>query len=249
MVQTVITDGGIVSEPTHYFRENEETYRYIGQRLDGTRETYLEADKNTRLRLLFDSATYALLTANVPLEQADTGFKVYRKHFPNISEQSLASDLSENGVGLNKNKSSYIKDNQGRMNTLFADVDDALLDGRGDEAQSLLMEAKGLGPAKSAFALAMLGFTDHACLDTHVCQYLGIDPRTYDKFSADEYKSLVDEAFNQVPDLRGEISPFLLQWLLFDLNRGEIETHDLWFNHVYLVGGKGKGLSASRSMV
>lgn len=232
--QAICADGGIVSQPVQYFRENEEIYRYIDERLNGTRESYLECERETRIRLLYDSSTYALLTANTPLEQADRAFRIYREHYPDIDRESLAKDFGENGIGFYNNKAKYIVSNLADRE-LFRDVDHCIVTDKGDHAQTHLMDASGVGPAKSAFSLAMLGFTDHACLDTHVCQYLDIDPREYEKYSADEYKDMVSRAFDQVPELRDEISPFLLQWLLFDLNRGTIETHDLWFKHVVRV--------------
>lgn len=232
MVQTALCDGGIVSQPYHHFMEHESIYRYIENRLDGTRRSYLESDTDTRLRLLLDITNYAMLTANTPLEQADRSFEIYLDHYPNFDPQSLAITLAENGIGFYNNKARYIHENYNNLDDLFVRVDNLLGSGRENNAQDVLMEASGIGPAKSAFSLAMLGFTDHACIDTHVAQQLGLDPRVYERFDATQYKELVEKAFSQVPELKGEISPFLLQWVLFDLNRGYVETHDHWFEHV-----------------
>lgn len=235
MPQMVMADGGMVSEPKHYYNQNMETYQYINQRLSGTQKTYLESDKDTRLRLLMDSATYALITAHTPLDQADRAFEIYRDHYPEIDVDSLGVDFKENGIGFYNNKARYIRHNLDHMDTLFAEIDDNLMSGDSFKAQELLMDAHGLGPAKSAFTLSMLGWTDHVCLDTHVCQYLGLNPRDYENHEVEEYTEMAREAFEQLPSLKDEISPFLLQWLIFDINRGEIETHDLWFTHVIEV--------------
>lgn len=239
MVQTVISDGGIVPEPLHYFREHESTYRYIGERLSATKQAYLDADRETRLRLLFDASSYALITANAPLEQADRGFRVYVDHYRendgDVVETGLVDALSNASFGFYNMKGGYIADNYDRLDDLFADVDEMLISGNDDEAQARLMDASGLGPAKSAFTLSMLGWVDHACLDTNVCQYLDMDKRVYDRYDADEYKALVAEAFARLPTLSDEISPFLLQWLIFDLKRDKIEPHDMWFLHVQQV--------------
>lgn len=234
MVQMALCDGGMVSQPTQHFRENEPIYRYIGERLDQTKQSYLEADSLTRLRLLFDSTTYALLTANTPLEQADRAFEIYRDHYPDLCREDLTHNIAEAGIGFYNLKSDGICQNWNNMD-LFRDIDNLLMTGQDDKAQSRLMEARRIGPAKSAFALAMLGWTDHACIDRHVARAVGINPKEYEKYSASEYKSLVDRVFQQIPELQDEISPFLLQWIIFDVQRGEIETHDLFFQHVEFI--------------
>lgn len=231
MVQMALADGGIVSEPYRYFKEHESIYRYIDARLSGTREAYLSADRDTRRRLLLDSSNYAMLTANTPLNQADRSFEIYRDHYPAIDPPELASIFAENGIGFHTNKAKYITNNISNIE-IIGRVDRLLVDGNDDEAQELLMNLSGIGPAKSAFTLAMLGWTDHICADTHFCQYMDIDPRVYEKYSADEYKDLADRALSEIPDLRNEVSDFLCQWICFDINRGEIETHDLFFRHI-----------------
>jgi len=236
-----LCDGGIVSQPYQYYRDNKATYDAIADRLERTRQTYLDAPDEVRLRLLFDSATYALLTANTPLQQADKAFAIYREHYPDITPEVLGKEMAENGIGFYNMKATYIRDNLDARDEIFVPVDNLLVTGKDRHVQQVLMDARGIGPAKSAFTLAMLGFTDHACIDTHVAQYLGIDPRIYEKYSADEYRALADEVFSAVPDLRDEVTPFLLQWIVFDIHRGKIEEHDLWFEHVERIS---EGISA-----
>lgn len=232
MVQTVMTDGGIVNQPYYHYQQNKDTYDEIHNRLVETRESFLESNPDSRYRALFDITTYALLTANTPLAQADKSFEIYKSHYPDLDQSELAEDFKNNGIGFHQNKSKYIVNNQSAFDEIFVPVDNLLVSNRENNAQSALMDAQGIGPAKSAFSLAMMGFTDHACLDTNVCQQLGIDPKEYERHTADQYKELAQAAFKKVPNLSNELPPFMVQWVLFDVNRGSVETHDHWFDHV-----------------
>lgn len=242
--QAICADGGIVSQPYAHFEQNESVYRYIEARLDGTRGAYLGANPFTRLRLLFDSATYALLTAQTPLPRADEAFQRYTDLTPNPTREELEDEFADAGIGFHNSKARYIAENWDLIEEVFIPADRALCAGDDLQAQDHLMGAYGVGPAKSAFSLATLGFTDNACADSHICRYFGIDPRSYDKHDARQYRDLVDDAFASVPDLVDETSTFVAQWVTWDLARGDdgshapreaqgrIETHDTWFEHV-----------------
>jgi len=216
----------MVSKPYNHYDENRETYNRIADRLDGIRESYLSAGAHARLRALFDSTTYALLTARAPLEQADRAFDIYVSHYPNLDVDYLSTEFQENGIGFYNNKAKYIGSNAELCDEVFLRADRALTRGHEYQAQSIMMNATGIGPAKSGFLLATLGFVQHACADTHVCQLLDLDPREYENHSAEEYKQFIDDAFDKVPRLKDELGPFMLQWICFDTHRGGVETHD-----------------------
>lgn len=231
MVQQAITDGGIVSQPYAHFDSHRSIYLYIQERLDRTLEGYLNLPEIDRIKLLFDSATYALLTAQAPLERADMAFQSYHES-GSLDADELAQLFSDDGLNYCVNKAEYI-DRNSKNTGPFYRADRAIRDDRIIDAQQSLMDVHGLGPAKSAFSLAMMGVTRTACLDAHICRYFDVDPRAYEKHDARQYLELVDRTFAPISNLVDETSHFLTQWITWDVARGRgVEYHDSWFEHV-----------------
>lgn len=236
MVQTILSDGGIVKEPVKHYQDNQETYDRIRDNLDATRKGYITASPRTRRRLIKDAASYATITANIPLKMADRAFEMYVAHRPDPDKHRLATAFAHNGVGMWDYKSDYVIGIDG-SDEIVADVDVHLRSADYVAAQNRLMDLPGLGPAKSAFAPAMLGFTEYACLDTNVAQYFDVDDREVSNMDATDYQAFMSRLFDEVPELDGKVPPFLLQWITFDLQRDGIERHTDWFKHTARIIG------------
>jgi len=87
----------------------------------------------------------------------------------------------------------------------------------------------GVAERKASFMLAMCGFTEFMCIDSNVGRYGGIDADT-EFYSAEAYFDAC-ETIREKSGIDG-FAPFLVQWAIYDFERGEHARHMIYFNEV-----------------
>jgi len=87
---------------------------------------------------------------------------------------------------------------------------------------------KGVSYRKASFMLAMVGFTEYMCIDSNVGRYAGIEADT-EFYCAESYMNECREIYD---DIDSELSPFLIQWAIYDFERGEHARHMVFFNEL-----------------
>lgn len=212
---------------TNHYRRNTETYDEISDRLDATRESFLSADKSTQIRMLQKSHSFAVISVQTPVHIHEEAFtQLWASDDPlDVIDEAMAS------VNYRNNKTDYITHSMTHGH-LWADVADMLEAGRLDEAHKFVLdEFKGVGPAKAPFTFAMLGFTEKACIDANVIRAMGLDDHV-STVVVEKYDAIVDSLRDKMPTLKSETTPFLWQWIVFDYQRGEISTHDTFYDVV-----------------
>jgi len=75
--------------------------------------------------------------------------------------------------------------------------------------------------------LAMCGVTELACFDTNVRQFFGLDKRS--RGSAADYLDMID-MLEKKTDISAE--PFIIQWAVYDYERGEHARHMPFFRNI-----------------
>jgi len=100
----------------------------------------------------------------------------------------------------------------------------------GEYLDMLTDELTGVSYVKGAFTLAMVGIYEYACIDSNVRNAIGRDERKrYDRNGGgSEYMSDVRKIF----DLNPYFPPFLVQWAIYDSERGEHARHMVFYREV-----------------
>lgn len=196
-----------------WYKAHSLEYALTEKRLADTKAKFLSANWGKQYDMLRASYVNAVMSQQTPVDRHEAAYVTYRNG--TSLKESLKLTLYAN------QKFDWITSTDIIQ---FAEVIDLLNDGHVTEAENkLAADFVGLGPMKAAFTLAMLGFTKCMCLDTNVQQLTGITCRTK---SMRVYREKCDEVC-QMYDI--DLAPFMLQWCLFDCNRGMHATHEVWF--------------------
>jgi hypothetical protein len=103
---------------------------------------------------------------------------------------------------------------------------------KNDNLQSLLKMEKdltGVSHTKWSFTLAMCGVWEVACFDTNVRQFFELEGRF--RGSGADYLDLID-MLQDGTDISAE--PFVIQWAIYDYQRGEHARHMPFFRNIAL---------------
>ena len=216
-----------MERPKTFYRDNIDKYMQIKQNLESVNDKFLSSGREIQRRMLLDSYIFAVISVQTPVDIHEDAFKAIKTGAD--YEDALSS------VNYWRNKVNYIRETEVK----FEEIDkviDLLEEGKLDEAhRKLVDEFKGVSTVKAGFVLAMLGFEEKACIDTNVLTALGIDREdAYNGVVIDKYNKFVDMAFDKIDSGLMSIVPstFMAQWVIFDAVRGEVATHDLFFDNV-----------------
>lgn len=221
--------GGITKMPNQPFKHydhNRETYSGISGKLDAIKGEFLEAEKNVQRRMLLDSYIFAVISVQTPLDIHEQAFHSYITGDRELENEDMKK------VNYWKNKISYIRETEVK----FEQVDQAielLEDGKIDQAHRHIADHfKGVSTKKAAFTMAMLGFKSRMCIDTNVKQMAGLtDEQEYTGVVISKYEKQCKEIRSKFGDLNKELSPFMVQWVLFDSIRESVTLHREFLNH------------------
>jgi thermostable 8-oxoguanine DNA glycosylase len=181
--------------------------------------------------MLFDSSVYAVTSVQ-------NDISILRRFF---REYANAEDWGEvkkvfRSVNYGNNKFEYCLEN---ASVIFGETGDQIISllEAGDvwEAVELMVnEMMGVSYIKAPFVGCMLGYTSLMCIDTNVAQMVPDDRvKASDYKDGQQYKEAVALVKQHYEDLAAEYDPFMLQWVLFDANRGDgVARHEEWFEQM-----------------
>lgn len=217
-----------MTDAYQHYVDHKEEYEEISEQLDTVRETFKEADSLTQHAMLFDSTVFAVMSVQNSVEILERCFEGYCR----------ADSWSEvrgvfRGLNYGNNKYEYVNHNVGSVMEGGDEIIEALCEDRVWDAVELIVEkVKGVSWIKASFVPAMLGFKSVICIDTNVAQMVGENMEASGYTTRAEYNGAVGAVMSRFPQLNDELEPFMVQWVLFDANRGGVERHPAWFNHV-----------------
>jgi thermostable 8-oxoguanine DNA glycosylase len=232
MPQTTIQSGGQHSIPKSHYMDNRPVYDYIQNRLNRTRDVFESAD--TAGELLRHSTEYAIISVQTKVSNHEPAFLETR----GVSDQSEIADIfNSNTVMYHNNKARYIAENRDSVD--FDSLASRLKDGEIDAVhESIVDQCLGLGSAKGAFSLSMLGYTERMCIDSHSANIAGLERDVSADANTEEYKKLESKILNTFSSLADELEPFMVQWIMFSADKGSLELHDPYYMWVEYVTGK-----------
>jgi thermostable 8-oxoguanine DNA glycosylase len=209
--------------PAQFLEEHSEDYEQIKDRLELVKNRFMEEDRLTQRRMVLDSYIFAVISIQTPLD-------VHERSYARYTNGDEYEDAFRE-VNYKNNKISYIRETEVKFKAID-NVIDLLEANKIDEAHKLMCdEFKGVGMAKGAFTLAMLGFTSKMCVDTNVQQASGIED-VYSGVVVEKYENMCEKIRQQFSDLKDRLDPFMVQWVLFDYQRGEHRKHNVFFNQL-----------------
>jgi hypothetical protein len=193
--------------------------------------------------MLFDSSVYAVVSVQ-------NDISILRSAFRGYANSGNWTEVRESfkSVNYGNNKFDYAQSN---FDSIFGDVGDKIIDYLEAEdvwgaVEIMANELSGVSWVKAPFIIAMLGYTEVMCIDTNVEQMV---PNVKSKGYTDmqEYRDAIGRVKDEYPELANEVSTFMLQWVVFDANRGDgVAKHEEWFEHMLpgSVFGRQTGLDA-----
>jgi thermostable 8-oxoguanine DNA glycosylase len=193
--------------------------------------------------MLFDSSVYAVVSVQ-------NDISILRQAFRGYGNSESWADVRESfkSVNYGNNKFDYVQSN---FETIFGPTGDKIIDYLQAEdvwgaVEIMADELLGISWVKAPFVIAMMGYTEVMCIDTNVEQMVpNVKSANYSGMS--EYKEAVGRVKDEYPELADEVSTFMLQWVVFDANRGDgVAKHEEWFEHMLpgTVFGRQTGLDA-----
>lgn len=213
---------------TNHYRRNKSEYDEIRARLDETRGAFYQADKSEQIRMLQKSHSFAVISVQTPVHVHEEAFTTLWENGEPL--ENLDSALES--VNYKNNKADYIRHSI-KNGHKWADVATMLSLGEIDEAHKFILDNfKGVGPAKAPFTLAMLGFTEKACIDANVINAMGLEEHVT-TVVVEKYDEIVSSLRDKMPTLKQETTPFLWQWIVFSFQRqgvsGKPDMHDTFY--------------------
>jgi thermostable 8-oxoguanine DNA glycosylase len=232
MPQTTIQSGGQHTIPKSHYVENRPVYDYIEERLRQTRSVFESADNAGEL--LRHSTEYAIISVQTKVSNHEPAFLETR----GVSDQSEIADIfADNTVMYHNNKARYIAENRDSVD--FNSLASRLKDGEIDAVhESIVDQCLGLGSAKGAFSLSMLGYTEKLCVDSHTANIAGLERDASADANTEEYEQLSQTILDTFSSLADELEPFMVQWIMFSADKGSLELHDPYYMWVEHVTGK-----------
>lgn len=205
---------------TNHYRRNISDYEEISERLERTRETFMQSDTSQQIRMLQKSHSFAVISVQTPVHIHEESFnKMWSENKP---IENLENALER--VNYRNKKAEYIRHSLTHSH-LWADVVDLIEAGEIDKAHKYVLDTfKGVGPAKAPFTFSMLGFTEKMCIDANVVRAMGLEKHVTTRV-VDKYEKVCQQIRDKMPTLRDTVSPFMWQWIVFDWQRGEISKH------------------------
>lgn len=205
-------------------------YAMVRDRLGAVRDRVLYGDIETAADILERSYMFAVLSIKTERDRHERAFTAH-----------YAGELSRKEAAL---ETVYGGNKKNWINSTFESVDWKNLAmavraharaGRYGELLDVIdSNLTGVAHRKGAFMLAMAGFDEFMCIDSNVARYAGFEEsdggKTLSFTDADEY-------FGACHDIRDKAgveghSPFVVQWAIYDFERGEHARHMAYFREV-----------------
>lgn len=154
---------------------------------------------------------------------------------------NLEDAMLEAGVNFYKNKVKWIGRTEDATDweELAQEIRTNLAEDNLDDLMNMCLDLTGVHYAKWGFSLAMSGVWEVVCIDSNVKNHFGIDGRLdmRSEGGLDVYLDMIEQVKSQV---KAVVPPFVAQWVIYDMERGEHARHRSYFNSAYpFVTGDG----------
>jgi hypothetical protein len=102
-----------------------------------------------------------------------------------------------------------------------------------DLLQAIVDNLVGVSYRKAGFMLAMAGLHEYMCIDSNVARATGVEVEDSNDFSsASHYMDVCSEIYREVVGNNYLVPLFVVQWAIYDFERGEHARHMPYFREV-----------------
>lgn len=207
-------------------------YGKVRERLEAVRNIVLDGRLKCAARVLERAYVNAVLSIRTDKDRHEPAFVAYYRGNLSLKDAALETVYGGNKKNwLRRTFDSVDWDmlalavrahvREGRYAELLEAVDDNLI---------------GVSHRKGAFMLAMSGLYEFMCIDSNVANHAGLEDSEDNSLTfknADEYLDKCDEIRREIVGDNPWIPPFIVQWAIYDAERGEHARHMVYFNEVF----------------
>lgn len=207
-------------------------YARVRDRLEAVRNIVLHGRLDAAARVLERAYVNAVLSIRTNLDRHEPAFVGY--YSGNMSLKDAALETVYGGNKKNWLRRTFENTDwemlaiavrthvrEGRYATLLEAVDDNLV---------------GVSHRKGAFMLAMSGLHEYMCIDSNVARHAGLEDTEQNSLSfnsAEAYMEQCEEIYREIVGMNPYVPPFIVQWAIYDAERGEHARHMVYFNEVF----------------
>jgi hypothetical protein len=205
-------------------------YGQVRGRLDACRNVILHGRLDAASEMLRASYINAVLSIRTDKDRHESAFAAYyasdKVSLKDAALQTVYGGHKKNWLDRTHNKvdwemlaiavRQHIKN--GRIKKLLETVVDNIV---------------GVSYRKGSFMLAMVGMHEYMCIDSNVGNFADIDSDK-EYYNATSYLSDCKDIYDEINTQW--LPPFIVQWAIYDVERGEHARHMPFYNQV--LGGK-----------
>lgn len=208
-----------------WFADHARDYQAVMGRLHRSRATLLHGDSSMAADMLEKGYMFAVLSIQTEKERHERAFTSHYAGGVDRDEAALMTVYGGNKLGWIETT----HEETNWENLAFAVRSHVAQDRMGDLLDTVEDNLTGVSYRKASFMLAMCGLYEFACIDSNVANYAGMEADESFR-SAESYMNKCREIFDNV-GVDG-YPPFLIQWAIYDLERGEHARHKAFYNEL-----------------
>ena len=214
----------MADEYVRWVENHRDDYDAVLHRVQRTQDVFLGGEDAAARSLLQMAYTFAVLSIQTQVDRTETAFTAYYAGEATLPEAAGQTVYHNQKTGWLSE--GYVTTD---WSALLDDARGAVVEGDRQAVLTRLTELTGLSYRKAGFTAALCGVHELMCIDTNVAQFAGID-RDREFTGADDYVAACDTVVERAD---GPLeSPFLVQWAIFDYQRGEHVTHLPFYREV-----------------
>jgi hypothetical protein len=210
---------------------HQEDYASVRERLEAVRNIVFHGRIECAADVLEKAYVNAVMSIRTDLDRHEPAFVAYYRGDASLKEASL-----QTVYGGQKARWMYNTFSDVDWEVLARAVRSHVRAGRYAELLDTVDDKlTGVAHRKGAFMLAMSGIYEYMCVDSNVARYAGLDESdsgsSLSFTNASEYLDKCQEIHESVGN--PYVPPFIVQWAIYDCERGEHARHMVYFNEVF----------------
>lgn len=209
-----------------WYRQHD--YDAVLERLSKVRKVTLTGDLEQAGENLRRAYHFAVLSIKTAKDIHEHAFELW------MDGEHLMTAIEEAGVNFKNNKVAWIKetDHGTDWQLLALAVRAHVKNERWVELMNMCDHLKGVHYSKWGFTLAMAGVWEVICIDSNVKKHFEMEGR-FDLRGEDGYERYSGMVKTVTDEVDAALPPFLAQWIIYDMTRGEHATHMPYFRAAY----------------
>jgi hypothetical protein len=223
--QSKIVDGNHIRDIESWITSHNRDYAQVRDRLEYVRNIVLRGRIECAVNILKKSYKFAVMSIQTAKSRHENAFVAHCNGL-DLKDACLQTVYGGQKFGwLDKTLSNVdfisltLSVREKVRNNQYADL-----------LELITNRITGVSYRKGAFMLAMSGLHEYMCIDSNVGRYADTRDSSTDYRNAEHY---LDECAKIVQEIDNPYLPaFIIQWAIYDMERGEHSRHMCYFNEI-----------------